>query len=237
MPRRNGTDAVPPRGRKFSGILAFALISLLLFAGNGCSLGVMFGKMIMGDPMIGDDFEAFTKKSLTDGDVKVAILCSAPESIKDDFAGLQIELLNEVSRKMSIHEIDMVKPHLVARWIDDNGGVVDDLESLAEEVDADYIVKIEVDHFSYREENSPNLFRGRCNGQVTVYQFTRDASSKKPDGAPKMVYERGFKSVHPTHQPVPADQTSALIFRKKFMDRVGDEIARLFFKHRAGADF
>jgi hypothetical protein len=197
----------------------------------------MFGKMLIGDPMIGDDFKSFTGKSLTDGDKKIAILCTAPESVRDDFAGLQIELLNEVSRKMSIHEIKVVKPHLVARWIDDNGGVIDDLGALAHEVDADYVVNIVVDHFSYREENSPNLFRGRCNGHVTVYEFSRDETTKEPSGSGKNVYEKGFKSIHPTHQPVPIDQTSELIFRKKFMDRVGDEIARLFFKHRAGSDF
>lgn len=214
----------------------FCLTVACLLAGNGCSLGVMLGKMLIGDPMIGDDFKTFTGKSLSEEGRKVAVLCTAPESIKDNYASLQIELLRDVSRKMSIHEIDVIKPHLVARWIDDNGGETNDLGALAREVDADFIVDINVAQFSYREENSPNLFRGRCNGQVTVFEFKRDAS-KKPSGIPGKVYEKGFQSVHPTHQPVPADQTSELIFRKKFMDRVGDQIARLFYKHRAGVEF
>lgn len=237
MPCVSAPTPLHPVYRSARSIAFILFLCMTLVSANGCSLFVMAGKMIMGDPMVGDDFGEFTKKPMTDGKSKVAILCSAPESIKDNYAGLQIELLNEVSRKMSIHEINIVKPHLVARWIDDNGGQIDDLDNLASEVDADYIVKIEVDHFSYREENSPNLFRGRCDGKVTVYEFTREDSSKKTEGPGREVYQKGFKSTHPTHQPVPADQTSELIFRKKFINRVGDEIARLFFKHRAGSDF
>lgn len=243
-PSRPRVSAVGAWGLKLCLLVAF------LIPVSGCSLGVMLGKMIVGEPMIGDDFKSQTGKSMTDKGNKIAILCSTPESVKDQFASLQVELLSDVSRKMSIHEIDVVKPHLVARWIDDNGGVTEGLGDLAAEVDADYIVDIKVDHFSYREENSPNLFRGRCNGQVIVYEFERDEEDKKDSSDKKaskkkssktlhakLVYQRNFKSTHPANQPVPADQTSELIFRKKFMDRVGDQIARLFYKHRAGVEF
>ncbi len=237
MPCVSASHAMHPLYRSIRSIAFILFLCTTLISTNGCSLFVMAGKMFLGDPMIGDDFGNFTQKPMTDGKSKVAILCSVFESIKDYDAGLQIELFNEISRKMSIHEINIIKPHLVARWIDDNGGQIDDLEGLAEEVEADYIVNIEVTQFSYREENSPNLFRGRCDGKVTVFEYPHEESSEKPSGPGKQVYEKSFKSTHPTHQPVPADQTSELIFRKKFINRVGDEIARMFFKHRAGSDF
>jgi len=237
---RASTENQDPQ-KSFCSIVRIFSLLVILISLTGCSLGVMAGKMLIGDPMVGDDFKSKTGKSLTEKGCKVAILCSTPESVKDQFASLQVELLRDVSRKMSIHKIDVVKPHLVASWIDDNGGKTDDLGSLAQEVDADYIVDINVEQFSYIEENSPNLYRGRCNGAVTVFAFAQEKgegeSSKKRSGSPRQVYQNTFKSVHPVHQPIPADQTSELIFRKKFMDRVGDEISRLFYKHRAGVEF
>ncbi|MFO1023283.1 MAG: hypothetical protein U0903_21725 [Planctomycetales bacterium] len=138
---------------------------------------------------------------------------------------------------MKAHKIDVINSGKITSWIDDNGGELGNLNELAEKIEADYLVRVDVDQFSYLEENSPNLYRGRCTGNVTVFEVIY--SEKKVTKVKRLseVYSKRYTSVYPLHQPVPADQTSPIIFRKKYMDRVGDEISRMFYKHRAGSDF
>ncbi|MFO1023284.1 MAG: hypothetical protein U0903_21730 [Planctomycetales bacterium] len=67
----------------------------LLLPLSGCSLGVMAGKMLFGDPLIGDDFKGTTGKTLTEKGKKVAVICNAPESVRDEFSALSVDLQRE----------------------------------------------------------------------------------------------------------------------------------------------
>lgn len=216
--------------------LQLAAAAALVAVNGGCSLFVMAGKMMKGDPAIPSDFEQYTHKSLTEEGQTVAVLCSTPEGIKKDFPSLSIDLLSEVSHRLRAEKIEVVPPHEVARWIDDNGGQVGELGELARAVKADYVIHIHLDQFSYKEDNSPNLFRGRCSGVVNVWEVPDD-EDKKPAGAARQVYSKSFNSTYPTHQPVPVDQTPATVFRHKYLTRVADELARLFYPTRPGALF
>jgi hypothetical protein len=204
-----------------------------LLANSGCSLFVMAGKMIMGDPMVDSDFEAYTKKSLKDDEKKVVIICDTPEAVKLEFSSLDVDLLAQLARRMSQEGIEVVNPHKVAKWIDDNGGVGEDLGELADQMKADYIVRVHVDAFDYREENSPNLFRGRASGAIDVFAVERTKDTKQI----QQIYSKGFNSVYPRHKPVGSEEVRAVVFRKRYLDRLSEELSRLFYDYRAGADF
>lgn len=225
-PHLRGSGSVDWRRRSLLGGLAIALLPF----GLGCSLFVMAGKMIQGDPMDDSDFEEYSRKSLKEEGKKVAVLCSTPESIKSEFASLDADLLAELSRHLATEEIDVIPPHRVSSYADDHGGRIDDLGELADAVNADYLIHVQIDNFDYREANSPNLFRGRCSGQVVAYEV-EDTGGRT--GA-RQIYSKSFTSVYPTHQPVSVEDVSATVFRKKYLDRIADELSRLFYKHRTG---
>lgn len=230
-----------------------------LFELCGCSLFVMAGKMLHGDPLAPDDFKGWYGESMADTGKQVAVLCTTPDSIKSEDTALDVNLLSEVSRRMAVQEIQVIKPHRVAEWIDDHGGGNPDLKELAQGLNADFIIQIRLERFSYTEERSPNMFRGRASGTITVHEAVRagekdkkskktaakKSKSSKPEDDPKrepvtgvrQVYVRNLNSVYPTHQPVSIEQMQLDMFRKKYLDRVSDEIAVLFYSHRPGTEF
>jgi hypothetical protein len=234
----------------------------------------MAGKMIQGDPMVGDEFKAYYGESMTKSGKQVAVLCSTPEAVKSEFSSLDIDLASEVSRNLSLHQIDIVKNHKVANWIDDHGGDID-LKELGSEINTDLVVQVRLEHFDFREDSSPDLFRGKAQGMIVVYELVRDTSKSplfesKPKGKveiddedegdsksskkskskkdkekkttlPKVrevkeVFVKSFNIVYPPLQPVSITQMKPEIFRKKFLDRVADELSRLFYKHKAGVE-
>lgn len=249
-----------------------ALVCCCLLELSGCSLFVMAGKMIQGDPVVEDEFKAFYGKSMADSGKKVAVMCSTPETVKSEFSSLDLDLAAEISRKLHVQGINVIKNHKVASWIDDHGGDVD-LKELGEGIDADLLIQVRLDHFDYREENSPDLFRGKTRGSVVVYELVRanedsmnkfekgpksksdpestktakSSGGKKSTGKDKgqktrevesvrAVFSKTFDSTYPTLQPVSITQMQPDTFRKKFLDRVGDELSRLFYRHKAGTD-
>ena len=253
-----------------------ALVCCCIVELSGCSLFVMAGKMLQGDPVVEDEFVRWYGKSMAKSKKKVAVVCSTPESVKSEFSSLDLDLASEVSRKLHLHEILVVKADKVASWMDDNGGLDFDMRELGNDLGAELVVAIKLDHFDFREENSPDLFRGKARGCVTVYELQRDSTKPKSDskiGAgskaqpdkpqnddqagrskqaaqqanpevskPKVtgvrqVFLKTFDSSYPPHQPVSIEQMQPDTFRKKFLDRVADELSRTFYRHKAGVEF
>lgn len=235
-----------------------ALVCCFLLELSGCSLFVMAGKMLQGDPVIEDEFKAWYGKSMAKSGKKVAVLCSTPEAIKSEFSSLDLDLAAEINRKLSLHDINVIKNHKIANWIDDHGGGNLDLKELGSEIDADLVIQVTLEHFDFREENSPDLFRGRARGSVVVYELVRDDEksplkfeskpgskadkTKKDESSARQVrsvrevFAKTFDSTYPPHQPISIGQMQPESFRKKFLDRVGDELSRLFYRHKPGTD-
>lgn len=268
-----------------------ALVCCCLLELSGCSLFVMAGKMIQGDPVIGDEFKGHTGKSMCKSGRKVAVMCSTPEAVKSEFSSLDLDLAAEISRKLALHNIDVIKNHKVANWIDDHGGGDVNLQELGAGIDADLLVQVRLDHFDFREENSPDLFRGKARGSVVVYELVRadDKGNSKFESKPKsksdaddsksdkgstdkksvaksadkkqertdkdskaskrsksepirevvqirLIFTKSFDSTYPPLQPISITQMQPETFRKKFLDRVGDELSRTFYQHKPGTD-
>ncbi len=253
-----------------------ALVCCCFLELSGCSLFVMAGKMLQGDPTVEGEFVRWYGKSMAKSKKKVAVICSTPESVKSEFSSLDLDLASEVSRKLHLHEILVVKADKVASWMDDHGGTDFDMKELGNDLGAELVVAIKLDHFDFREENSPDLFRGKARGCVTVYELTRDTTqaksktdskedsksdskkdkagdkigkdsksakaAKEAESKPKVtgfrqVFLKTFDSSYPPHQPVSIEQMQPETFRKKFLDRVADELSRTFYRHKVGVEF
>lgn len=194
----------------------------------GCSLGVMVNRMFTGDPTIDSQFKAMTGKDLTKGNDKLVVVCSTPTSVEAELSALNLDLIDGITRRLKVHGVEVVSPDKVARWIDQNGGVVADPTAMANAFDADYIAWIDVESFSIREPSSPKLLRGRAQGFVRVYRVEELSDDKIALAA----FNAEFTTTYPAHQPVSENGQTAETFQKTYIDHVCDELAEKFYDHR-----
>jgi hypothetical protein len=200
---------------------------------SGCSLGVMAGKMLRGEPLVTSQFKSMTGTDLTKGEHKLVVICSTPASVDGDLSSLNIDLIDGITRRMKIQGVKVIDPDEVAKWIDDNGGVITDPSEMAKAFKADYVAWIEVYTFSLKEENSPKLLRGRTSGFIRVYQVEEVSGERMALSA----FNTEFNTTFPEHKPVSETGRSALTFQKEFTDRICDELAEKFYDHRPGTGF
>ncbi|QDT45509.1 hypothetical protein Pan241w_56340 [Gimesia alba] len=209
---------------------AVVLLTLVCLSASGCSLYVMAGKMFFGDPLITCEFTKRTKVDLTEDKKKVLVICSTPESIRSDYPSLNYDLLEQITYRLKRQDIEVMDTGEVATWLDDNGGVWNDVDELAENFEVDYIIHVDIDEFDYREPNSPNLLRGKAFGNVSAYEVM------EADGMRRAleVFSSEYTSEYPSHLPVSIEQESPKVFRKKYLDRIADQIGRFFYNYHAG---
>ena len=208
-------------------IAAFGLSTLC-----GCSLFVLAGKMIWGDPVVPSDFRLRTGVNLAKEKKKLLVVCTTPESIKAELPSLQLDLTEAIHRNLRRHDVPVVDSDRVANWIDESGGFFADLTELAEQFDPDYIAQIEVERLTFREENSPAMYRGRANGTVYVYEVVREGDTRRTF----QVFVKEFRVEYPRHYPVSADQMSLKVFQRRFLDELSGTLSRMFYDYRPGED-
>jgi hypothetical protein len=224
----------PRRSRRiFLQTLGAGICGTLAATIPGCSLGVMAGKMLMGEPLSPAEFHTMTRVDLTKGKHTVLVVCNAPESIDQENSTLSYDLIDGITRRLKLHGVKVVNPDRVAAWIDEHGGIGGDPSELAQDFETDFIILIEVQTFSYREPNSPKLLRGQSTGFIRAFEV--DEVGGQP--VTNTVFVNEFNSIYPKHQPVSEMGRSSLIFQKEYMDRFCDHIAEKFYDHRPGSDF
>lgn len=216
-----------PRNLHSLGVL---LLFLACLGVSGCSLGVMAGKMFFGDPLRTCEFTSRTKVDLSEGTQKVLVICSTPESIRSDYPSLNYDLLEQITYKLKRHDVKVMDTGKIATWLDDNGGVWNDVDELAENFDADFIIHVDIDEFDYREPNSPNLLRGKAFGSVSAYEVVEVDGYKEAHE----VFASEYTSEYPSHLPVSIESESPKVFRKKYTDRIADQIGRFFYNYHSG---
>lgn len=209
---------------------ALLLAAALLGSVGGCSLGVMAGRAIFGDPKLASEFRTRTGIDLTKEEKKLLVVVRTPSSIEGELPSLDLDLIDAVSRKLKVHGVQIVNPDDVAKWIDKNGGRFDHPSELAREFDTDFIAIIDVDTFSLRDPGSPNLFHGSASGQMQVFEVREVAGTKEA----QQVFAGNFRNQYPPHGPVPADSLSSKMFEKRFIDNLSDRLGSRFYDYRLG---
>ena len=211
-------------------LMTFLCVIWLTGSLTGCSLFVMAGKLIYGDPKVSSPFTRGTGFDLAEDEMTVLIIFSTPDSTKSKFPSIEFDLTEETIRRLKRREIQVVDSDDVAGWFDDNGGYWDndDLPELAGHFNADIIIHIDLDSFTIKEENSPGLLRGQADGNVYGY-LVREVAGKK---VIREIFVREFSSTHPRNQPVSVDQVSPRAFQKRYTDIVATKIAQMLHDHR-----
>lgn len=202
----------------------FAAAALLAVSQTGCTLnGLMLAGMLLGGfPSIEPDFDIQTKKSLSDKNVKVAVLCYAPKEVKFDFDDIDKELGRHVAHRLAKKHIQVIDPDAVQGWLDENPDW-DRPQQLGAYLEVDYVIQVEVAAYSLYEEGSSNLFRGQADCLVSVYEMEGD------DG--HVIYTKELQSRYPKHGPVGTTEVSYYDFKRMYMSELSEDIGWLFYEH------
>lgn len=195
----------------------------------GCLQQILFlGYLIGGPPSIEPDFETMTKKSLTDKDVTVAVVCYAPVELQHDFSKVDQEVCRYVANRLNQHKIKVVNPDRVHAWLDKNADW-DKPEEIGAAFKTTYVIYIDLEKYSLYEENSANLYRGRAELQVSVWEMQDDDSAEK-------IYTKELTSRYPLAVPRSTSEITYYRFKRQYLSRLSEEIGRLFYESYNGAD-
>jgi hypothetical protein len=200
---------------------------------SGCINGsAMLAKMILGDPQVDASFKQRTGVSLED-EHRVVLVVTAPTSLGEEHSSVTLDLQEILARKLERRGIELVDVDDVARAIDDQGGRLDVRRLARKFPEADYLLHISVGSFSCREPQSAELLRGHAAGMLLGYELRGDEPDERHC---VQVFEQEFTVEHPTH-PVPRDSTSLSAFEKQFLDRLSNELGRVFYDFRTSEAF
>jgi len=219
--RSAGRDA---RIRWMQGLFSAAVLCSLA----GCSLFIMAGKLFYGDPKIHSAFHTGTGFDLAKSDKTVLVVCSTPAYVQSDLPSVSLEILEGVARRLKRHQVRIIKPDDVLSWLDTKGGVWNDPAELTEKFDVDYIVHIDLRRFDYLEEHSRNMYRGRVDGTLHVYEV------RERDGEKIVVNAFSppeFEWVYPKLRPIPSQRMNPRIFQKRLINRVSMQLAQMLYDH------
>lgn len=210
------------------------LIVLALAPVCGCKSFAVVGKMLVGDPTVESPFKKFTGKSLEKG-AKVALVCTAPDSVLSEYDSVAIDVQDELERLMRRRGINMIAGDEVTTVLNREGGHFS-AQLIAEKLEADYVLHIDIEFFGHTVPNSKNLYHGLAGGNAYGYEIIRDKDSTLGAHAVK-VFEREFQSKYPGPHPIPADRTPERVFRNRFIDALSAELGRMFYDFRTQEAF
>ncbi|MBW3542789.1 MAG: hypothetical protein KY476_21210 [Planctomycetes bacterium] len=197
---------------------------------SGCSLFVMAGKMIFGDPQVTAPFKHATGLDLPRSHKKVLVVSTAASVVGPEVGSLRYDLTTLVARRLKRSGIRLIDENRVAGWMDDNGGVWTSEAELAQAFDADYIVHIDVESFTYRVPSSPELYRSEATGTVTAWEVITDGEGGRK--RTERVFNSRFVSQYPEHNPAHSSEISSeRVFVRRAVDRMASRIAQMFFDH------
>ena len=197
------------------------LVCLMLAASlSGCNPLMLAGILIGGPPSIEPHFDATTKKSMTDKGVTVAVVCVAPDEVLLNFDGMDRELAKAVSYRLWKKKIKVVDPDHVQAWLDENSEW-DTAAEIGRALGVTYVIYIDLYKFSLYEENSFDLYRGRSNGMISVYEIEKQGGSTR-------IYKTPLSSKFPRLAPRSAYRIPRETFKLEYLSRLSEEIGRLF---------
>ena len=205
------------------------IVALAFVAGalTGCNYLLFAGYLIGGPPSIEPAFDAETGLSMTDKDVTVAVVCYAPKHVKWDFANIDHDLAKKVAYRMFQKKITVINPDRVRDWLDKNPDW-DSPDEIGAAFSATYVVHIEINDFSLYEKNSSDLFRGRSDILVNVWQMDGETGDQ--------IFSRDVESLFPRAIPRSTYDTKYTTFKREYMELLSDDIGKLFYEYYNGDD-
>jgi len=205
--------------------IAALCLSISMCVLTGCNYFILLGYLLGGPPSIEPPFDADTRKSMTDYETSVAVVCYAPNDLKWDFDKIDSEVAKYVSFRLGEHKIKFANPDVVRAWLDKNPDW-DHPEEIGEALGVTYVIYIDLHKFSMYEQGSATLFRGRAEALVSVYEMDEEGAGEK-------IWTKELTSEYPTRAPRSTSDETYNTFKKKYLARLSDQVGRFFYEHFA----
>ena len=210
-------------------ISRFTVAALLIVSASGCNYFIALGYLVGGPPQVEPLFEKETKKSMTDRNVRVAVVCYASDDLKYECENIDHIINHQVTYQLSnIGKIEVVPDDEIRAWMIQNPDW-DTASEVGAAFDVNYVIYIDVSEFSLYERDSNTLFRGHCEATVSVYEM-------ETGGEGKNIFSHDLNSQYPVQVPRSATDVSYDTFRMEYFSRLSDEIGRLFYPYLNGDD-
>lgn len=204
-------------------------VALLGLFPAGCSLVTMTGKMLFGDPVIVPEFTRVTHVDLVRQKKTVAVVCTAAAAVENEYPGINSNILRNVTQALKREDVRVINSSKVTDFLEEHHNMWDGPDELAEAIDADYIIHIEVEELTHKVDRSPGLFQGRSQGTVHAYEVAREEGRKRA----REVLSSRFESKYPANAPRSANKMSGEHFQREYVQRISAQIARKFYRHHA----
>lgn len=220
--------ATPPSIRFRKAVRHLLVPALLLTIMPGCNYFILLGYLIGGPPQIQPLFEKETNKSFTDRNVRVAVVCYAPDDLRKFHDNIDQMLSWRLATLLNRNHIDVVEPDAIQAWMVNNPDW-DSAVDVGAEFDVNYVVYVDMSEFSLYEQDSSSLFRGRCEAIVSVYEMDTGGDGQR-------IFTKDINSIFPTQVPRSASDVSYETFRNEYFFRLAEEVGRLFYPYGNGDD-
>jgi hypothetical protein len=227
-PQSSTTSPLAGRAIKMQKRINWLVAAFLFMTIPGCNYFILLGYLIGGPPQLEPAFERETKKSFTDRDVRVAVVCYAPDELTKFHDNIDQLLTTRLSAMLYKNKIDIVNPDAIIAWMV-NHSDWDTPEEIGADFDVNFVVYVDITEFSLYEQDSTSLFRGRCDAIVSVYEMATNGDGKR-------IFNKEVNSVFPIQVPRSASDVSYESFRNEYFFRLADEIGRLFYPYLNGDD-
>jgi hypothetical protein len=183
-------------------------------------------KTLKGDPITPAAYGVRNNVDLTEGNHTVAVIVDAPYSALNLHDNLTFDLQDGILRRFRKHDIVTADADEVSKQLEDRGGHFDPT-AIAQNLDVDLIIHVQVETLTDTEEGTDDFYRGR--GQVLVRAFEVRGEFGASDRHVVETFQQDVLTIHPSTYPLPADQTPRPVFLQKFVDQMADDIAHMFY--------
>ncbi len=150
---------------------------------------------------------------------RVAVVVSTAGGINSDATGVLMSRQVHALLKDKVKKITMVKPEEVDQVVMDQPSGPPNMTRLGGQLDADYLVAIDLKNFNLREGKT--LYRGSSECSVMVYKI---GEGDRP------VLHKEFPFVYP-ETGVPVTEMNEAKFRTMYLTMLSDRAARTFYPY------
>lgn len=157
---------------------------------------------------------------------RVAVVCATDEGVGSDANGILLARYVRALLGEKVKEIKLVSQEEVDQWIDGEQSNGREFAKIGQGVKADYVVAI--DMLNLRLKDGATLYRGVSDLTVAVYDIPKSGQVVFRKVLPQFSY--------PTMGGASALETDETKFRRIYLTRVAQRLARHFYPYEAGAD-
>lgn len=190
----------------------------LLLAGNSGCVGLIANLIYAGTGnKVPARFDGLKERKVA------VVVMDSQGAIGPSLISQQLAQRISISLKNNVKEINVLDPQTVEDWIDEHNWDYLDFQALGKGVGCESLVAVDIDSFSLHDGQT--MYKGQANIHLSVYDIL-DQGKEVYSVTPRQIEYPVNGGYHTTDIP-------ERDFRKLFLDKLAQRIARHFFAYEA----